>query len=79
MEYFGSKIEGFNKEDTVLAGIESRTSSPIRIVRDEYYESNVKGIYPGGEGAGYAGGITTSALDGIRIVEKIFKIYKELK
>ena len=79
MEYFGNKIDGFNKDDTVLAAVESRTSSPIRIVRDEYLESNIKGIYPGGEGAGYAGGITTSALDGIKIVERIFKIYKELK
>ena len=78
MENFDNKIKGFANDDVILSGTETRTSSPIRIVRDENLESNIKGIYPGGEGAGYAGGITTSALDGIKIVEKIFEIYKEL-
>jgi hypothetical protein len=78
MEYFGTKIKGFSNDDVILSGIESRTSSPIRIIRDEKFESNVKGIYPGGEGAGYSGGITTSALDGIKIAHRIIEEYKEL-
>ena len=60
-------------DDAILAGIESRTSSPVRIPRDENYESIIKGIYPCGEGAGYAGGITTSAIDGIKVAEQIIK------
>ena len=77
MEYFGTKIDGFNNDATVLASIESRTSSPIRIIRDDAFESNIKGIYPAGEGAGYAGGITTAAVDGIKASEAILNIYKE--
>ena len=73
---FDKKIKGFGNEDTLLAGIESRTSSPIRILRNEEYESvSAKGLYPCGEGAGYAGGITTSAMDGLRIAEKIISKY----
>ena len=71
VEAFGSKINGFAREDAVLSGIESRTSSPIRIERDEYFESNIKGIYPCGEGAGYAGGITSAAIDGLKVFEAI--------
>lgn len=67
MHSFGRKIEGFDDYDTLLAGIESRTSSPIRIVRDDKYLSNVCGIYPCGEGAGYAGGITSAAVDGTKV------------
>ena len=73
---FGRKIKGFDKDDTVLCGIESRTSSPVRIVRNEFLESNIKGIYPCGEGAGYAGGITSAAIDGIRVAEELAKIYR---
>lgn len=73
---FEKKIKGFNQDDTILAGIESRTSSPIRIPRDEYLEStSIKGLYPCGEGAGYAGGITTSAMDGLKVAEAIIKKY----
>lgn len=75
IDYFDNKIKGFNRDDTVLAAIESRTSSPVRIERDELFESNIKGIYPIGEGAGYAGGITTSAIDGLRVVEILTSIY----
>ena len=71
IEYFGTKIKGFNNPDAILAGVESRTSSPIRIVRDENLECNIKGIYPAGEGAGYAGGITSAAVDGIKVFEMI--------
>lgn len=73
---FGKKINGFDNDDTVLAGIESRTSSPVRILRNDLFESNIKGIYPSGEGAGYAGGITSAAIDGIKVAEAIIKKYK---
>lgn len=71
MDIFAGKIQGFNRDDTILAGIESRTSSPIRILRDETYQSNIRGIYPCGEGAGYAGGITSAAMDGIKVFDGI--------
>ena len=74
--YFGTKIDGFDSGDSIIAGIESRTSSPVRINRDSLYESNILGIYPCGEGAGYAGGITTSAIDGIKVAEAIINKYK---
>ena len=69
MTQFGHKIKGFDDDDTLLAGIEARTSSPVRILRDQTScESvSVKGIYPCGEGAGYAGGITSAATDGLRV------------
>lgn len=73
--YFGKKIKGFDKGDTILFGVESRTSSPIRIVRDENFISSIEGIYPCGEGCGYAGGITSSAIDGIKVSEKIIEKY----
>ncbi|MBQ4473489.1 MAG: NAD(P)-binding protein [Lachnospiraceae bacterium] len=67
---FGRKIHGFDRGDAVLSGIESRTSSPVRILRDEHLQS-IPGLYPSGEGAGYAGGITSAAMDGVRIYEAI--------
>lgn len=75
IESFASKIENFNHKDAILAAVESRTSSPIRIERDENFNSNIKGVYPCGEGSGYAGGITTSAIDGIKVAEQIIKTY----
>lgn len=71
VEYFGNKLSGFSMDNAVLLAIESRTSSPIRILRDENFESEVKGIYPAGEGCGYAGGIMSAAADGIKIAEAI--------
>ena len=71
MEAFGKSIPQFDASDTVLAGIESRTSSPVKILRDETGEASVRGIYPCGEGAGYAGGITSAAMDGLLIAEKV--------
>lgn len=71
MEVFGKQIEGFNRPDAVLSGMESRTSSPVRICRDESLQSVIKGLYPCGEGAGYAGGITSAAMDGLRVAEAI--------
>lgn len=76
MESFGKIIDGFSRPDTILAGVESRTSSPVRIIRDETGEGNVAGLYPCGEGAGYAGGITSAAMDGIKIAEKIADKYR---
>lgn len=73
MEQFGRKIRGFDRVDAILAGIESRTSSPLRILRDERLESSIRGLYPCGEGAGYAGGITSAAMDGLRVAEEIIR------
>ena len=75
---FGMKIKGFDDGDSIIAGIESRTSSPVRINRNEEYISNIEGIYPCGEGAGYAGGITTSAIDGIKVAEAIISKYRKI-
>ncbi|MBQ5916033.1 MAG: FAD-dependent oxidoreductase, partial [Lachnospiraceae bacterium] len=66
---------GFDRADAILSGIESRTSSPLRIVRDDNLESNVKGLYPCGEGAGYAGGITSAAMDGLKVAEALIMRY----
>lgn len=72
MEQFDKIIPGFAGKETILSGIESRTSSPVRIHRDEMLQSPaIRGLYPCGEGAGYAGGITSAAMDGILIAEKI--------
>ncbi len=71
MEAFGRQIMGFNRPDACLSGVESRTSSPVRILRDESLQSQVRGLYPCGEGAGYAGGIMSAAMDGIRVAEAI--------
>lgn len=68
-------IEGFDREDALLSGVESRTSSPVRILRDACGMSEIRGLYPCGEGAGYAGGITSAAMDGIKIAEEIAKTY----
>lgn len=69
------KLKNFAMEDSVMTGVETRSSSPIRIVRNQELESNIKGIYPCGEGAGYAGGIVSAAVDGIRVAEAIAAKY----
>ncbi|MCI5588435.1 MAG: FAD-dependent oxidoreductase [Lachnospiraceae bacterium] len=71
MNAFDKRIKGFGRDDALILGIESRTSSPVKILRDESLQSNIKGIYPCGEGAGYAGGITSAAMDGIRVAKEI--------
>lgn len=71
MESFGRQIRGFNRPDAILLGVESRTSSPVRICRDETLQAQIRGLYPCGEGAGYAGGITSAAMDGLRVAERI--------
>lgn len=75
MEQFGGYIPGFNRYDAILSGMESRTSSPVRILRDAQYQSTVRGIYPCGEGAGYAGGIMSAAMDGMKVAEAIAQKY----
>ena len=80
MTRFGQMIPGYDSEDTILSGVESRTSSPVRILREEDLQSKIRGIFPCGEGAGYAGGITSAAMDGIRVAEAIASmISKEIK
>ncbi len=71
MGIFGTKIKGFDRLDSILSGVESRTSSPVRINRNELFMSNIKGLYPCGEGAGYAGGITSAAMDGLKVAEAV--------
>ena len=73
---FGKKLHGFDREDALLSGIESRTSSPVRITRSKEGLSNIEGIYPCGEGAGYAGGITSAAMDGIKAAEFICEKFR---
>lgn len=70
------KAKGFLLEDAVLTGVETRSSAPLRIVRDEGMQSSQTGIYPIGEGAGYAGGIMSAAIDGIKCAEKICEMLK---
>jgi hypothetical protein len=69
---FDKKIRGFAMADAVLTGVETRTSSPIRIRRDDTFQSlNTKGLFPAGEGAGYAGGILSAGVDGIKVAEAV--------
>lgn len=74
---FDKKIPGFAREDALLSAVESRTSSPVRILRGENCESQVSGIYPCGEGAGYAGGITSAAMDGMKVAEEISRRFQK--
>ena len=77
MPSFGKRIEGFDGEDTVFSGIEARTSSPVRVIRGEDMQSpEVTGLYPAGEGAGYAGGIMSAAIDGMKAAESYIKRYR---
>ncbi len=71
MEQFGRQIKGFDRADTLLLAVESRTSSPLRILRDDTLQSEIRGLFPCGEGAGYAGGITSAAMDGIKVAEAV--------
>ena len=71
---FGRQIKGFDRADAVLTGVETRTSSPIRILRgDDFQSLNTPGLYPAGEGAGFAGGILSAAIDGIKVAEAVAK------
>lgn len=75
---FDRKIKGYPRPDALVSGVESRTSSPVRISRDESMQSTLFGLYPCGEGAGYAGGITSAAMDGLKTAESIVKKYQSL-
>ena len=69
---FARRIPGFALADAVMTGVETRTSSPLRLDRDERLQSpGLRGLYPAGEGAGYAGGILSAAVDGIRVAERV--------
>ncbi len=70
---FDKKIKGFGDKDSILTGVETRSSSPVRIIRNEEFLCNIEGIYPCGEGAGYAGGIMTASIDGIKCAIKILE------
>lgn len=74
LPFFGSRIKGFDGDEAVLTGIESRSTCPIRILRGDDMQSEIRGIYPIGEGAGYAGGITSAAVDGIKAAEKYITV-----
>ena len=79
---FDKQIQNFAHKDVILSGVESRTSSPVRIERNEALQIDNTGIYPCGEGAGYAGGITSAAMDGMKVAEEIchkFTLYTNFK
>ena len=73
----GRKLPGYDSPDAVLTAVESRSSSPVRIVRDEMYQSSLRGLHPCGEGAGYAGGILSAAADGMRCAEQAYHFYEK--
>ena len=79
MTSFAHTIRNFDAPEVIMAGVESRTSSPVRILRDGNMEASVPGIYPLGEGAGYAGGITSAAADGLRGAESVIRKYSPLE
>jgi Uncharacterized FAD-dependent dehydrogenases len=72
------KLKGFAHPDAILTGVETRSSSPVRVVRDEltFESESIKGLYPSGEGAGYAGGIVSSAVDGIKSAQALIAKYQ---
>ena len=75
----GKKLRGFDDPDAVLTAPETRSSSPVRILRDESLQASLRGLYPCGEGAGYAGGITSAAVDGLRCAEALIQAYEKEK
>ena len=78
LRLFDRKIKGYASADAVLTGVETRTSSPVRVLRGEDYEAfGIRGLYPCGEGAGYAGGIMSAAVDGIRGAEHVLRDLEE--
>lgn len=79
MHSFAGRLNGFDREDAILSAVESRTSSPLRILRDEAFQSEIAGFYPCGEGAGYAGGITSAAMDGLKVAEAILHVFCPVK
>lgn len=77
---FGKKLKGYDTADAILTGVETRTSAPVKIPRNEDFQAlNIDGLYPTGEGAGYAGGIVSAAVDGLRVAEYIIQTYQRPK
>ena len=78
---FGKKLKGYDTRNALLTGVETRTSAPIRIPRkkEDFQSMNVNGLYPTGEGAGYAGGIVSAAVDGLRVAEHMIATYQRPK
>lgn len=76
---FDRKLKGFASDDAIMTGVETRSSSPVRITRDEIHQANIRGLYPMGEGAGYAGGIMSAAMDGMKTAEQIIMKYHSLQ
>ncbi len=74
LQFFETKLKGFAHPDSILTGVETRSSSPVRILRNENLISNISGLYPCGEGAGYAGGIMSASVDGIKCAIALLKI-----
>ena len=77
MQRFERIIPGFTGEEAYVCGLESRTSSPVRILRDGSFQSAVRGLYPCGEGAGYAGGIMSAAIDGLKVAEAVGRSWRK--
>jgi len=75
IQAFGNQIIGFDHPQARLIGVETRTSSPVKIIRNENFMSTVTGFFPCGEGAGYAGGIMSAAIDGIKVAEKLVEVF----
>lgn len=75
---FNRRLRGFANPDAVMTGVETRSSSPVRVLRDESLQSNVRGVYPCGEGAGYAGGIMSAAVDGLRCADAVIERYRQV-
>lgn len=73
LHQMNNKLHGFSMPDAVLTGAETRSSSPVRILRDDLYQTNIRGLFPAGEGAGYAGGIVSAAVDGIRCAHAVLE------
>ena len=78
MPYFGRRVKGFDSEDAGFYSAETRSSSPVRILRDDNFMSNISGLYPAGEGGGHAGGIMSAAVDGIKVAEAIVSRYRQV-
>jgi len=77
IEAFDRKLKGFAMPEAVLTGVETRTSAPVRLVRgNDLVSTGISGLYPAGEGAGYAGGIVSAAVDGIRVAEALIRKYR---
>ncbi len=77
IERLDKKLKGFADGGAILTAPETRSSSPVRILRDENFESNLSGLFPCGEGGGYAGGITSAAVDGIKVAESVLRLYTD--